>query len=171
MPLSLLYGDHGREFLKSGATGPGPGGASRLIVATDEEGNQALRLVPEDRAIYLTIMPLCGDESERRAVKAEFAGIGRGLTSVSALAGEGEWHPGHRPPLREPVEVLSGIGPHTPGAREEFLRCLTFLGERLGQDLVVGVILPLGEVFEVWSRCLVQVRPGGPGVAQSQPHS
>lgn len=71
-----------------------PRGAHRLVIATDDRGNQALRLVPEDRAKVLAIMPPCGAETDRRAIEDEFARIGDGLTALLARPGDGERHPG-----------------------------------------------------------------------------
>lgn len=140
-----------------------PRGSRRLIVVNDEAGNQALRLVPEDRGIYVMYLPAAGSEPDRRAIKDEFARIGGGLTTVADRTGEGEWHPGDRPPVFVSTDVVTGIGPYTPEAREEFLRVLSLLGRLLGQELVLGLALPIGEVFEVWDHCLVKVKPGGGG--------
>jgi hypothetical protein len=40
---------------------------------------------------------------------------------------------------------------------------LTLLGRLLGQGMVLGFAIPLGQVFEVWNHCFVKVEPGSSG--------
>jgi hypothetical protein len=40
---------------------------------------------------------------------------------------------------------------------------LTLLGRLLGQEMALGLAIPLGQVFEVWNHCFVKVEPGSGG--------
>jgi hypothetical protein len=148
------YSDEGDGLESAGSP---PRGASRLIVVTDESGNQALRLVPEDRCIFVMYQPLVGEESVRRAVKDCFAQIGGGLTAVIDRQGEGEWHPSHRASVFIPTEMITGVGPNTQQAKDEFRQVLTLMRRLLGQEMTMGLALPLGEVFEVWGQVFFRV--------------
>lgn len=128
---------------------PGPG-ASRLIVADDGFGNQALKLVPADRAVFVMYLPAAKPAADRRRIKDRFARIGQGLTAVDGRVGEGEWHPPFRPKVVQPTERVEGVGPHTPEAVAEFLEVLSAARCLLGQVCVLGMIIPDGLIIEVW---------------------
>jgi hypothetical protein len=95
-------------------------------------------------------LPSDSSEADRRCIRDEFAKIGGGLTKTDWRAGEGEWHPAHRPPVNVPTERFEGIGPCTSQALALFCRVLAMARRLLGQECVLGYVIPAGLCVEIW---------------------
>lgn len=150
----LDAGQHGRPPRKPAVPHqfvmPDDLGAYRLVVRTDEAGNQALGLESERAAVYVMCLPADKPEADRRVIKDAFAAIGKGLTKIDERIGEGEWHPPFRSKVTMPTERVEGAGPFTPEGVAEFVEVLDMARQRLGQVCTFGFVVPAGFIIECW---------------------